>query len=188
MRALHDEHAGALWAFVVRLTGDRMQAQDIVQETLLRAWKHPEVLDPERGSPRGWLFTVARRLVVDDWRTKRSRVETLPGELPERGQDDTDQMLQSWVVADALRQLSDDHRAVLVECYYRGRSVADALARARHPGRHGQVPCALRVAATSGGTAGDGGEPVSDKLRDLGRDRTCSARCHRPNATSSPAT
>ena len=46
MRALHDEHAGALWAFVVRLTGDRMQAQDIVQETLLRAWKHPEVLDP----------------------------------------------------------------------------------------------------------------------------------------------
>jgi RNA polymerase sigma-70 factor (ECF subfamily) len=126
MRALHDEHAGALWAFVMRLTGDRMQAQDIVQETLLRAWKHPEVLDPERGSPRGWLFTVARRLVVDDWRTKRSRVETLPGELPERGQDDTDQMLQSWVVADALRQLSDDHRAVLVECYYRGRSVAEA--------------------------------------------------------------
>ncbi|WP_426566897.1 sigma-70 family RNA polymerase sigma factor [Angustibacter sp. McL0619] len=126
MRALHDEHAGALWGFVVRLTGDRMQAQDIVQETLLRAWKHPEVLDPERGSPRGWLFTVARRLVVDDWRTKRSRVETLPGSLPEHGQDDTDQMLQSWIVADALRQLSDDHRAVLVECYYRGRSVADA--------------------------------------------------------------
>ena len=86
MRALHDQHAGALWAFVVRLTGDRMQAQDIVQETLLRAWKHPEVLDPERGSPRGWLFTVARRLVVDDWRTKRSRVEMLPGTLPEHGQ------------------------------------------------------------------------------------------------------
>ncbi|GAA4354250.1 sigma-70 family RNA polymerase sigma factor [Angustibacter luteus] len=126
MRALHDEHAGALWAFVVRLTGDRMQAQDIVQETLLRAWKHPEVLDPSRGSPRGWLYTVARRLVVDDWRTKRSRVESLPGTLPERGQDDTDQMLQSWVVADALRQLSLDHRAVLVECYFRGRSVADA--------------------------------------------------------------
>jgi RNA polymerase sigma-70 factor (ECF subfamily) len=84
------------------------------------------VLDPSRGSPRGWLFTVARRLVVDDWRTKRSRVEVLPGTLPEHGQDDTDQMLQSWIVADALRQLSDDHRAVLVECYYRGRSVADA--------------------------------------------------------------
>jgi RNA polymerase sigma-70 factor (ECF subfamily) len=126
MRALHDEHAGALWAFVVRLTGDRMKAQDIVQETLLRAWKHPEVLDPERGSPRGWLFTVARRLVVDDWRTRRSRVETMPGVLPEHVHDDTDEMLQSWVVADALRQLSDDHRAVLVECYYRGRSVAEA--------------------------------------------------------------
>jgi RNA polymerase sigma-70 factor, ECF subfamily len=126
MRALHDEHAGPLWAYVVRLTGDRVGAQDIVQETLLRAWRHPEVLDPSRGSPRGWLFTVARRLVVDEWRRRRSHVETLPGTLPERGTDDTDQVLQSWVVAEALRQLSHDHRAVLVECYYRGCSVAEA--------------------------------------------------------------
>src|SRR3954451_21408128 len=129
MRALHDEHAGPLWAFVVRLTGDRMQAQDIVQETLLRAWKHPEVLDPAKGSARGWLFTVARRLVVDEWRTKRSRVEMLPGDLPEPTEatpDQTDQVLQSWIVADALRELSVEHRAVLVECYYRGRSVAEA--------------------------------------------------------------
>jgi RNA polymerase sigma-70 factor (ECF subfamily) len=128
VKMLYEEHAGPLLMFVLRLTGgDRQRAEDIVQETLLRAWKHPEVLDPERGSPRGWLFTVARRLVVDDWRTKRSRVETLPGDLPEQSRDDdTDQILQSWVVADALRQLSDEHRAVLIECYYHGRTVADA--------------------------------------------------------------
>ncbi len=130
LRALHDEHAGALWAYVVRLTGDRAGAQDVVQETLLRAWRHPDVLDPTRGSARAWLFTVARRLVIDDWRSKRSRVELLPGLLPDdraaSGGDDTDRVLQSWVVLEALRQLSDDHRAVLVECYYRGRSVAEA--------------------------------------------------------------
>lgn len=128
MRALHDEHAAPLWAYVVRLTGDRAGAQDIVQETLLRAWKHPEAFDPGRGSARGWLFTVARRLVVDEWRTKRSRVETLPGTVPERepAPDETDRMLQSWVVVEALGQLSPEHRAVLVECYYRGRSVAEA--------------------------------------------------------------
>ncbi len=128
MRALHDEHAAPLWAYVVRLTGDRAGAQDIVQETLLRAWRHPEAFDPGRGSARGWLFTVARRLVVDEWRTKRSRVEILPGTLPERepAPDETDRVLQSWVVLEALRQLSPEHRAVLVECYYRGRSVAEA--------------------------------------------------------------
>jgi len=128
LRRLHDEHAAPLWAYVVRLTGDRVGAQDIVQETLLRAWKHPEVLDPTRGSARGWLFTVARRLVVDEWRTKRSRVEVLadtPPEARQSGEDETDRILQTWVVAEALRQLSDEHRAVLVATYYQGRSVAD---------------------------------------------------------------
>jgi RNA polymerase sigma-70 factor (ECF subfamily) len=127
MRALHDEHADALWSYVVSLTGDHARAHDVVQETLLRAWRHPEVLDPERGSPRAWLFTVARRLVIDDWRSRRSRPETLTGSLPENpGDDDGDRLLQSWVVAEALRRLSPDHRAVLVECYYQGRSVAEA--------------------------------------------------------------
>jgi RNA polymerase sigma-70 factor (ECF subfamily) len=129
LRALHDEHAGALWAYVVRLTGDPAGAQDVVQETLLRAWRHPDALDPARGSVRAWLFTVARRLVIDDWRSKRSRVETLPGLLPEQpveSGDETERVLQSWVVLEALRQLSPEHRAVLVQCYYRGRSVTEA--------------------------------------------------------------
>lgn len=127
LRALHDEHAAALWAYVVRLTGDRVGAQDVVQETLLRAWRHPESLDPARGSARAWLFTVARRIVIDDWRRQRSHPESLPGALPETGgPDDTERVLQSWVVLEALRQLSVEHRAVLVECYYRGRSVAEA--------------------------------------------------------------
>jgi RNA polymerase sigma-70 factor (ECF subfamily) len=39
LRALHDEHAPALWRYVVSLTGDAAQAEDIVQETLLRAWR-----------------------------------------------------------------------------------------------------------------------------------------------------
>ncbi|MHB8274436.1 MAG: sigma factor [Dermatophilaceae bacterium] len=43
--------------------------QDIVQETLLRAWRNPKVLDQAQGSARAWLFTVARHLVIDEWRT-----------------------------------------------------------------------------------------------------------------------
>jgi RNA polymerase sigma-70 factor (ECF subfamily) len=128
MRELHDEHAEALWRYCLRLTsGDQARAQDIVQETLLRAWRHPEVLDQSKGSARGWLFAVARNLVIDAWRTRRSQLEVLTAEPPEAGGDDrTDELLQSWVVAEALSRLSHDHRAVIVECYYRGRSVADA--------------------------------------------------------------
>jgi RNA polymerase sigma-70 factor (ECF subfamily) len=126
IRALHDEHAAALWSYVVSLTGDPVSAQDVVQETLLRAWRHPEAFDPARGPARAWLFTVARRLVIDDWRRTRSRRERLTDAVPDAAApDEHDRALQSWVLVEALRQLTPEHRAVLLECYYRGRSVGE---------------------------------------------------------------
>ena len=89
LRALHDEHARALWAYVVNLTnGDRGRAQDVVQETLLRAWRNPQVLDQSRGSARGWLFTVAKRIVIDEWRATRSRPEYVTDDVPEQSVSD----------------------------------------------------------------------------------------------------
>jgi RNA polymerase sigma-70 factor (ECF subfamily) len=128
LRALHDEHAGPLWSFVVHLTGgDRSRAQDVVQETLLRAWKHPEVLTQAGGAPRAWLFTVARRIVIDEWRSGRSRYEVVAESPPDRPEGDgTDALLDTWLVEEALHRLSPEHRAVLVECYYRGLSTAEA--------------------------------------------------------------
>jgi RNA polymerase sigma-70 factor (ECF subfamily) len=132
MRQLHDEHAGALWTYCLGLTGqDRARAEDVVQETLLRAWRSFSVLDESQGSVRGWLFTVARNIVIDELRTKRSRLEFAVAEPPEiaHADDHNDQLLLSWVVADALTSLSPEHRAVLLECYYRGASVAEAAGR-----------------------------------------------------------
>jgi len=132
MRELHDEHASALSGYCVRLTnGDHARAQDVVQETLLRAWRNPAILDRSQGSARAWLFTVSRNLVIDEWRTRRAQLEVSTAEPPETDamDDQTDQLLQSWVVADAMSRLSEDHRTVLVECYYSGRSVAEAAQR-----------------------------------------------------------
>ena len=130
VRALYEEHAGALWSFVVPLVGgDRVRAQDVVQETMLRAWRRPDVLDQVRGSVRPWLFTVARHIVVDEWRGHRTdRDVPLEGE-PETGQDDgTDAVLDAWVVGEALTRLSPEHRAVLDQCYFQGRTTAAAAA------------------------------------------------------------
>jgi len=56
LRRLWNEHAGPLLAFVLRLTGgDRGRAEDVVQETLLRAWQHPEAIDEDERSPRAAL-------------------------------------------------------------------------------------------------------------------------------------
>ena len=126
LRALHDEHAPALRRYVVRLTRDTAFADDVVQETLLRAWRRPEVLDQSESSARAWLFTVARNLVIDDWRSARSQHEISTDALPERTSvDHTDAVLDAWLVADALAGLSEDHRAVVVSAYYQGHSVAE---------------------------------------------------------------
>ena len=131
LRALHDQYGRALWTYAVGLTGgDHARAQDVVQETLLRAWRHPQVLDETEGSARGWLFTVARRVAIDEWRAANRRPELVTDQLPERPVDDeTDRSVDRQLIVAALRTLSVDHRQVLLECYLRGASIADAAER-----------------------------------------------------------
>ncbi|CAM5578890.1 RNA polymerase subunit sigma OS=Kitasatospora aureofaciens OX=1894 GN=GCM10010502_53710 PE=3 SV=1 [Kitasatospora aureofaciens] len=103
-----------------------------MQETLLRAWQHPAAFDPERGPARAWLCTVARNLVIDAHRARRARPTEVDGQALERlaeqtpGEDEIEQTLQSWAVAEAIRTLSAEHRAVLLETYYRGRTMVEA--------------------------------------------------------------
>ncbi len=129
LRALFDQHATPLLSYALRLTGgDRGRAEDVVQETMLRAWRHPQALDPDRGPVRPWLFTVARNVAIDAHRSRRAR-------LPEVGDDalaalaaadEIEHALDTWLIADAMQALSEDHRAVLIETYFRGRSVNEA--------------------------------------------------------------
>ncbi len=128
IRSLYEEHGRSLLAYATRLTGDRAAAEDVVQETLLRAWKHSESLVNQRGSVRGWLLTVARNIVTDRARAKASRpteVAESPGIGPVAG-DHAENVVNSMVVLAALDRLSAEHREVLVELYYRGRTVSEA--------------------------------------------------------------
>ena len=68
--ALYDAHAAPVWRYVVHLTGDRAGADDVVQETLLRAWRTPRILE-DPATARSWLLTVARHLVIDESRSAR---------------------------------------------------------------------------------------------------------------------
>ncbi len=128
MRVLYDEHAAALWRYAVRLTGDPVRAEDVVQETLLRAWQHPEVSEDAERSARAWLFTVARNLIIDDRRSARFRKERDSldtGTTPEQsGPDEVNAALDRLLLGDAIAQLSADHRAVIRRSYYLGWTTA----------------------------------------------------------------
>nr|WP_042191770.1 sigma-70 family RNA polymerase sigma factor [Kibdelosporangium sp. MJ126-NF4]CEL20281.1 RNA polymerase sigma-70 factor, ECF subfamily [Kibdelosporangium sp. MJ126-NF4]CTQ97507.1 RNA polymerase sigma-70 factor, ECF subfamily [Kibdelosporangium sp. MJ126-NF4] len=127
VRTLFEEHGRAMLAYAQRLTGDRATAEDVVQEALIRAWKHPDALVNGKGSVRGWLLTVVRNLVLDGVRARNAR----PKEVAESPltvaveKDHADKVVNSLVVLGALEQLPDAHRSVLVEIYVRGQSVSE---------------------------------------------------------------
>ncbi|MBO0883325.1 MAG: sigma-70 family RNA polymerase sigma factor, partial [Mycobacterium sp.] len=132
MRSLYAEYGRMLLGYAYRLTGDRQRAEDVVQETLLRAWRHAESLTAERGSVRSWLLTVARNVVVDMSRARQVRpieVGGGPGDIAVAGSsvpDQTTDVENAVIVERALAQLSPEYRAVLVEVYLNGRTATEA--------------------------------------------------------------
>lgn len=134
LRALYETHARPLLAYVQRLVGgDRQRAEDIVQETLLRAWQHAADLTVDDARP--WLFTVARRLVIDSDRSRRARPQQtqLASVADASTTDELDAALDAYLVADALGALTPAHREVIVEGFYRGRSTREIAARLNVP-------------------------------------------------------
>ncbi len=126
IRELYDRYRRPLYGFVLRAVGgDHQYAEDVVQETLLRAWRNSDALNPEHAGP--WLYTVARNLVVSGYRKQSARVDEVP--ILERDwarpTDDFDRVLQGWQVAEAMRALSSDHRAVIGELFFRRRTIAE---------------------------------------------------------------
>jgi RNA polymerase sigma-70 factor, ECF subfamily len=128
MRVLYDEHAAALWRYALRLTGDQARAEDVVQETLLRAWQHPEVADDSERSARAWLFTVARNMIIDERRSARFRNEVASLDesrtVEPAAPDEVNTALDRLLISDAMAQLSPEHRAVIRRSYYLGWSTA----------------------------------------------------------------
>jgi RNA polymerase sigma-70 factor (ECF subfamily) len=133
VRRVFELHGRAMLAYATRLTGGRGAAEDLVQEALVRAWRHAEDLAGREGSARGWLLTVVRNLVRDRARARKVR----PGEtswsadLDLRQADHTDhadQAVTSTVVREVLDRVSDNHRLVLEHVYLRGETIAQAAA------------------------------------------------------------
>jgi RNA polymerase sigma-70 factor (ECF subfamily) len=134
LRALYSSHARPLLVYVQRLVrGDRELAEDIVQETLLRAWQHAGDLAVEQARP--WLYTVARHLTIDAERSRQARPVETRTEPAERSatQDDLDAALDACLLADVLDALTPPHREVIVEGFYHGYSTREIAARLNIP-------------------------------------------------------
>src|SRR6202795_1391630 len=129
VRAVYAAHGPELYRFALRSLGDRGLAEEAVQETFVRAWQAANRFDDALGSLRTWLFAIVRNVVIDLSRARAVR----PGlSVADASVDDGvfvdeafDRVLTAWQVEEALRMLSDEHRAALVEVHYKGRAYGE---------------------------------------------------------------
>jgi RNA polymerase sigma-70 factor, ECF subfamily len=126
LQHLYTQYSRHLLSFVLRLNGGDWQwAEDVVQETMLRAWKHTASLQ-QSDSPNlmPWLTTVARRIVLNDQRSRRTRpTEVGDALLPlVTVQDSTERTIQHTILKDALAQLTPAQRHAIIEKYYWSRT------------------------------------------------------------------
>lgn len=127
---VHRLHSRPLYRYLLRVTlGDVREAEDLLQETLLRAWRylrdHPG--DAERLRP--WLYTVARRLAIDGARARQARpteVGAMDLSMFPTSRDEMDRALVGITMRRGLMSLASSHREVLIEIFYHDRSAREA--------------------------------------------------------------
>lgn len=137
MTALYTEHYAVLLSFISGYVHDRHKAEDLVQETLLRAWRHIDHLDTQQpGRTRSYLLTIARNVVTNAWRAEQRRPHLVADDIAvaaASSADNVDQLVEGWLVAEAIERLSDEHQAVVRAMYYEGQSVSDAARKLAVP-------------------------------------------------------
>ncbi|WP_250032572.1 sigma-70 family RNA polymerase sigma factor [Paractinoplanes maris] len=132
MESVHATHYRPLLRFLLGLTrNERPAAEDLLQETMLRVWRHLDSLPAEEENARKWLFTIARRVAIDAARSRQARPSEVS--LMEADQMSTVDSVSGTLalrdLTDAFHRLSTEHRMVLQELHFRGASVEEAAQR-----------------------------------------------------------
>ncbi|WP_433381406.1 sigma-70 family RNA polymerase sigma factor [Actinoplanes sp. CA-142083] len=131
--ALRDEHGDALEKYLLGFTrGDKTEAEDLLQETMIRVWRNLDRVPPAGEQARRWLYTVARNVAIDALRARKARpaeVELHDVTAPAMADDTSDTVVAVQTLHGALGSLSEQHRRVVDELYLKGRSVAETARR-----------------------------------------------------------
>jgi len=118
----YDRFSRPLYALGLRWLGNPADAEELVSESLVRAWRAAENYDPGRGRVASWLFGIAHNVARDHWRAgSRNAAEPLSDIEASSGKDGTDALVDALVdaldVGVALESLSEAHRDILVLTY-----------------------------------------------------------------------
>lgn len=131
VRALVARKLPRLLALAARMLGDPAEAEDVAQETMMRAWKQAASWRPGAAKFDTWLHRVALNLCYDRLRRRREIATDSPperadeGPAPDRGLEAADVGAR---VAAAMQALPDRQREAVVLCHYQELSNIEAAA------------------------------------------------------------
>jgi RNA polymerase sigma-70 factor, ECF subfamily len=125
---IYDRHGGAAFSLAYRMVGNRVAAEDIIQEAFLSIWRSRMRYDRSRGSVRTWVLGIVHNRAIDALRRGAShdrRQETLDGveerhEAPERTDVEAARREEARSVQTALETLPDDQRRTIELAYFGG--------------------------------------------------------------------
>jgi RNA polymerase sigma-70 factor (ECF subfamily) len=128
-RVLVERHSRAAFRLCFRMTGNQQDAEDMVQETFLRAFKQLQHFDG-RASFGTWVYRIAANCSLDLIRSRRVRGEQQPGldatPSPEPSPERVTRSKQlSDILDHALEQLSEAERTAFVLRHYEGCSIEE---------------------------------------------------------------
>ncbi|MCX2928375.1 sigma-70 family RNA polymerase sigma factor [Streptomyces sp. NEAU-W12] len=125
---IYERYGTLLLRYAARLLdGDCHKAEDILQETVVRAWKNAHYLSTRDELVRPWLFTVVRNLVIDHHRSQRLRpLELMAVVESDATCKEPENLLTLHMVLEALQELAEQQRTIIKLMYYLECSVAQA--------------------------------------------------------------
>lgn len=131
--ALYDRYANILMALALRIVRDRSDAEEVVQDAFLQAWRQAERFDGGRGSVGAWLVTMARSRALDRLRRRGpvSTTEVTENTLVSQPSEDTPAI--GLAVRKVLGTLPPEQRRALELAYYDGMSQSEIAAHTGDP-------------------------------------------------------
>ena len=137
LEGLYDRYGQLLFNLVVRVVRNRSDAEEVLQEVFLQAWRSAPRYDPSRGSPEAWLIMMARSRAIDATRAARRISEphalASPEDFTEPVADVAGEVEARALVTTALGELTAAQREVLELAFYDGLSQSEIATRTGAP-------------------------------------------------------
>lgn len=133
LAALYERHSGVLLALALRIVRQRREAEDLLHDVLLEAWRAAKDFDPNRGRVRTWLAIRMRSRALDLQKSARVSRNAGDGGLDAIVDEREGKSPDHARVRSALGQLSEDQRRVVELAYFDGLSCSEIAARIAIP-------------------------------------------------------